>query len=199
VTLNVPIGRRLPRDFYAQPTLDVARALLGQRLIHVLDGQRLGGRIVETEAYLGETDLASHAARGWRQRHAVMYSPPGMAYVYLIYGVHHAVNVVTEAEGTPSAVLIRAIHPDEGVAVMKVRRGAQVARGLTNGPGKLCQALGIDLALNGVDLTCHPHLYIEADAPAPDNQVTQTPRIGVSGDETARTVPWRFVTRTDAV
>ena len=184
---------RLPVQFYAQPTLVVARALLGQRLVRVLDGQRLGGRIVETEAYIGEADRANHASRGWRPRHAVMYGPAGHAYVYLIYGVHHALNAVTEAEGFPAAVLIRAIWPDEGLAVMQAHRRGRPQAEWANGPGKLCQALAIDARFNGVALTTDADLFIEADEAVPDSLVRQTPRVGVGGDTQARTALWRFV------
>lgn len=183
----------LPRDFYAQSTLTVAQGLLGQRLVRVLDGQRLGGRIVETEAYIGEADKANHAARGLRPRHAVMYGPPGHAYVYLIYGLHHALNAVTESEGLPAAVLIRAIWPDEGLEVIQGRRGDKPRSQLASGPGKLCQALAIDTRFNGVDLTAHDMLFIEPDEPFPDSWVSRTPRIGVGGDEQAKTALWRFI------
>ena len=184
---------RLPLDFYARSTLEVARALLGQRLVRVLDGQRLGGRIVETEAYIGEADKANHAARGWRPRHAVMYGSPGHAYVYLIYGVHYALNAVTEAEGFPAAVLIRAIWPDEGLTVIQAHRRGRPPVEWANGPGKLCQALAIDGRFNGVALTTDATLFIEADEAIPAAWVRQTPRVGVSGDTQARTAPWRFV------
>lgn len=186
----------LTREFYARPTLQVARELLGQRLVRVLDGQRLGGRIVETEAYIGETDKANHAARGWRLRHAVMYGPPGLAYIYQIYGVHHAFNAVTEAEGFPAAVLIRAIAADEGLNVIALRRSGRPAADWTSGPGRLTQALALDLRLNGVDLTRPAELWIEADADIDDMDVLTTPRVGVGGDDVARAAPWRFVART---
>ncbi|MFN8496583.1 MAG: DNA-3-methyladenine glycosylase [Anaerolineae bacterium] len=183
----------LTRDFYDRPTLDVARALLGQHLIRVLDGERLGGPIVETEAYLGEADKASHAARGWRERHAVMYGPPGFAYVYMIYGVHYGLNAVTESEGFPAAVLIRAIVPQEGVAAMQARRGNRALAQTANGPGKLCQALGIDLSENGADLTRPGELFIERGETIPEARVARTPRVGVGGDVQAREALWRFV------
>ncbi|MCC7353135.1 MAG: DNA-3-methyladenine glycosylase [Anaerolineae bacterium] len=187
-------GERLPRSFYARPTVDVARALLGQRLVRVLDGERMAGRIVEVEAYVGRDDLASHAARGRTARNAVMYGPPGYAYVYFIYGMHYCLNVVTEAEGFPAEVLIRAVEPLEGLAQMQARRGRPDAE-LTRGPGRLCQALAITRALNGADLCEGETLFIEADAPIPDAEVAATPRIGVHGDERALTVPWRFLVR----
>lgn len=183
----------LPQAFYARPTLDVARALLGQRLIRVLDGERLGGRIVETEAYVGEADKANHAARGWRERHAVMYGPAGFAYVYMIYGVHYALNAVTESEGFPAAVLIRAILPEAGVDTMRARRGSRPLAQTANGPGKLCQALGIDLRQNGANLTQPGELFIEDGPEVPDAYVTRTPRVGVGGDSQAREALWRFV------
>ena len=144
---------RLPRRFFAGPTLRVARELLGQRLVHLSGGLRLDGMIIETEAYIDQTDLACHARFGRTPRSGVMYGPPGRAYVYFTYGMHWMLNIVTEAEGFPAAVLIRAIRPEAGLAVMQARRGADVppAR-LTDGPGKLAQALGIDGALNGHDL-----------------------------------------------
>ncbi len=192
--MTLPVARpRLPVEFYARPTLEVARDLLGQRLVRVLDGQRLAGRIVETEAYIGEADKANHASRGWRPRHAVMYGPPGHAYVYLIYGVHYALNAVTEAEGFPAAVLIRAVWPDEGLAQIQAQRRGRPQAEWTNGPGKLCQALAIDARFNGVALATDAALFIEADEAFPDTWVRQTPRVGVGGDTQAKTAPWRFV------
>ena len=149
---------RLPRAFYERDSATVARALLGQRVVRVLDDQRVSGLICETEAYGGADDQASHAYRR-TPRSAIMYGPPGYAYVYFIYGMHFCLNAVTEADGQPGAVLIRAIVPDEGVAIMRSRRGRvsghseRSDRGLTDGPGKLCQALGIARAQNGIDLT----------------------------------------------
>lgn len=182
----------LPRTFYLRPTLAVARDLLGCRLVRSLDGERLSGRIVEVEAYIGEDDLASHAARGCTDRNRAMYGPGGLAYVYLIYGMHHCLNVVTEPEGFPAAVLIRAIAPEEGVATMQRRRSGRTAH-LTDGPGKLCQALAIDRRLDGHDLALGRALWLEAGEPLPDAQIVATPRVGVGGDERARRALWRFV------
>jgi len=189
------MGDRLPKVFYARETLTVARQLLGQRLVRVLEGERLSGRIVETEAYIGEADLACHAARGLTPRTAVMFGPPGRAYVYFIYGMHHCLNVVTEQAGFAAAVLIRALQPLEGLAAMRSHRfdrsDGQRLR-LTDGPGKLCQALQITRELNGVDLATSDELFIEAGSTIPDEDVLTTPRVNVRGDERALTAPWRF-------
>ena len=183
---------RLPREFYARPTLTVAQELLGQRVVRVLDGQRLAGRIVEVEAYLDETDQASHARPGPTRRNAPMYGPPGHAYVYFIYGMYYCLNAVTEPEGSPAAVLIRALEPLEGVEAMRRHRPGHSDCNLTSGPGKLCQALAIDRTLNSADLCHDTRLWIEAGAPVADEQVAAGPRIGVRGDQRARTAPWRF-------
>lgn len=187
--------RPLPASFYRRPTLEVASDLLGCTLVRVLNGQRLAGRICEVEAYVGESDLASHAARGPSQRNRAMYGPGGLAYVYLIYGMHHCLNVVTEETGFPAAVLIRAIQPLEGVEVMRKNRAGGAKHGLTDGPAKLCAALAIDRRLDGHDLTAGVELWLEPGEPAPDTIVQTTPRINVGGDQQARSVPWRFVLR----
>ncbi len=186
---------RLPPEFYARPTLTVARALLGQRLVRALDGQRLSGRIVEVEAYIGETDRASHARPGPTRRNAPMYGPPGHAYIYFIYGMYHCLNTVTEPEGRPAAVLIRALEPVEGLQVMRRHRPDRAHCDLTNGPGKLCQALAVDRTLNRADLCHGDTLWIEADAPVADEQIATSARVGVRGDQRARTVPWRIFVR----
>lgn len=185
--------RRVGRDFFDRDTLVVARALLGRRLVRLLDGERLAGRIVEVEAYIGEDDLASHARFGRTRRNAPMYGPPGHAYVYFIYGMHYCLNVVTEREGFPAAVLIRALEPLEGIETMRVHRGGVPDGQLTNGPARLCQALAVDRRFDGADL-CAPDalLFIERDAPVPDEVIVAGPRVGVRGDERARSVPWRF-------
>jgi len=184
---------RLRHAFFARDTLMVARDLLGRRLVRLVDGNRLTGTIVETEAYVGEGDEASHASPGLTRRNASMYGPPGHAYVYLIYGIHHCFNVVTEREGFPAAVLIRALEPLDGLDVMRRRRGGRVDEELTAGPGRLCEALAIDLQLNGADL-CSPEarLFLEAGLPVRDEDVVAGPRINVRGDEAAVRAPWRF-------
>jgi DNA-3-methyladenine glycosylase len=183
---------RLERSFYGHDTLTVARELLGQRLVRHLNGQRIAGRIVEVEAYIGEGDKACHAAPGRTARNAVMYGPPGHAYVYFIYGMHYCFNAVTEREGSPAAVLVRALEPLEGVGVMRRHRKGREGVELTNGPAKLCYALAIDRALNGVDLVRGEELWLERGEPVPDADVATGPRVGVRGDERALTVPWRF-------
>jgi DNA-3-methyladenine glycosylase len=184
---------RLSRDFFARDTHTVARELLGQRLVRVRDGKRLSGCIVEVEAYIGEDDQASHARPGPTRRNAPMYGPPGHAYVYLIYGMHHCFNIVTEQEGFPAAVLVRALEPLEGIEKMRKLRGGRPDLPLTSGPARLCQALEIDRRLDGADL-CAPDalLFLEEDDSIPSEAITTTPRVGVRGDETAITIPWRF-------
>ncbi len=186
----------LDRDFFTRDTLTVARELLGQRLVRVLDGKRLAGRIVEVEAYVGEGDQASHAHCGATRRNAPMYGPPGHAYVYFIYGMHYCLNVVTEQEGYPAAVLIRALEPLEGIEAMRARRGDRPDVQLTSGPARLCQALEIDRRFDGADL-CAPDalLLLEKDAAVPDEAIATGPRVGVRGDEIALTVSWRLYVR----
>ncbi len=186
-------ARPLPRSFYERDTLVVARELLGARLVRVLDGVRLAGTIVETEGYVGESDLGCHAKAGKTLRTAVMYGPGGVAYVYFTYGMHWMLNAVTEAEAFPAAVLIRAISPIEGHTLMRVRRKFDSY----DGPAKLTQALSIDRAQNGVDLT-EPSggLWIEAGSPIPDERVTIGPRVGLySVPEPWKSKPWRFLAR----
>lgn len=184
---------RLDRRFFARDTLEVARDLLGRRLVRVVEGRQLAGRIVEVEAYVGEGDEASHASPGLTERNTSMYGPPGHAYVYLIYGMHTCFNVVTGQTGFPAAVLVRALEPVEGLEVMRERRGGRPDEELTSGPGRLCEALAIDLRFDGADL-CAPEipLFLEAGEPTPVERVASGPRINVRGDETALSVPWRF-------
>jgi DNA-3-methyladenine glycosylase len=186
----------LDRAFFARDTLTVARELLGQRLVRVLDGARLSGRIVEVEAYVGDGDQACHASRGRTRRNATMFGPPGHAYVYFVYGMHHCFNAVTEREGYPAAVLIRALEPLEGLEVMRARRDGRPDVQLTSGPARLCQALGIDRQFDGADL-CAPDalLFIEEDAGVPNEAVATGSRIGVRGDAVALSAPWRLYIR----
>jgi len=180
----------LERGFYARPTTTVARALLGKLLVRRCAGRPpLVARIVEVEAYLGERDAASHARRGPTPRAAIMFGPPGFLYVYLIYGMHHCMNVVTETDGVAGAVLIRAAAPLAGfdaVAGDGSRRG-NGRRHLLTGPGKLCAALAITRANNGHDLTRVRDFYV-ADDGSPAPRRARSPRIGVeyAGDWAAR-------------
>lgn len=191
------MAARLPREFYARDTLDVARDLLGKRLVRLDDGVRLSGRITEVEAYIGEDDRASHASPGPTARNAPMYGPPGYTYVYLIYGVHHCLNIVTEREGFPAAILIRALEPLEGLETIQQRRGLHhLSPSLTCGPGRLCAALNIDRRLNACDLcAADALLWIEDAEAVPETQVARSPRIGVRGDQAALEARWRFYIR----
>lgn len=172
--------RPLPRSFYDRDTEVVARELLGAVLWCASPDGVAAGRIVETEAYVGEHDGACHAAAGLTQRTRWLYGPPGIAYVYFIYGVHWCVNAVTRREGLPSAVLVRALEPVDGMALMRARRGDRVSeRDLTNGPGKLCAALAITGAANGARLD-RPPLSIRRGVDVPDSDVGNSPRIGIT-------------------
>jgi DNA-3-methyladenine glycosylase len=170
----------LPRSFFARDTPTVARELLGKVLVSRAGDTVTGGRIVETEAYLGAGDPGSHAAtKGMTRRNAVMYGPPGVAYVYFTYGNHHMINLVTEAEGTAGAVLIRALEPLTGVEEMLRRRAPAHGADLANGPGKLAAALGIDLTDNGTALGAGRLTVCDAP-PVPDTAVRVTGRVGLS-------------------
>jgi DNA-3-methyladenine glycosylase len=173
-----PAGRLLGSEFFDRDTVAVARDLLGKVLVREVEGKRLWGRLVEVEAYLGPDDLAAHSSGGRRSpRNEVMYGPPGHAYVYLTYGMHHCLNFVTNQEGVPQAVLVRALEPGPGV-------------GRCSGPGLICRALDIDLNLNGAALV-PPSIYV-LDDDSPSRQLYATPRIGIGhqGDWTDR--PLRF-------
>jgi DNA-3-methyladenine glycosylase len=200
----IPIGgSRLGRAFYATDAATLARRLLGQRVVRVLgDGTRLSGLIVETEAYLGVRDRASHAfGRRRTTRNESMYARPGTAYVYFTYGMHFCLNVACAREGDPQAVLLRALEPTEGLGAMEVfrRRGRRAgvrldATDLCSGPGKLCQALAIDRALDGVDLPGGNALWIEKGRANryPPSALGNTPRIGIdcAGGWMSRRLRW---------
>ncbi|MFP4345451.1 MAG: DNA-3-methyladenine glycosylase [Anaerolineales bacterium] len=188
------MSSKLPRSFYARPTLIVARGLLNQRLVRIFERRRLSGRIVEVEAYSGMDDAASHARFGETERNAAMFGPPGHAYVYLIYGIHHCLNLVTEEPGFPAAILIRALEPIEGLEVQQRLRGPERPfEELTRGPGRLCQALAIDRGFDGLDLCASESpLWVEEEPGAPPEAIARSPRVGVTGDQEARSVPWRF-------
>jgi DNA-3-methyladenine glycosylase len=176
----------LPRAFYARPTLEVARDLIGKVLVHERDGVLTSGVVVETEAYIGESDPACHAAPGPTARNAPLYGPPGFAYVYLNYGIHYLVNAVTEPEGSPAAVLIRALEPLDGEATMRRRRARGTTRRpedlttaeLCRGPGNLARALAITLKENRLDLT-RSSLRVE-DRGLGKREVIWGPRVGIN-------------------
>ena len=158
--------RKLPRSFYDRDTVIVAQELLGKHLVRVVDGAERVGRIVEVEAYLGPHDLAAHSARGLTPRTRAMFGPPGYAYVYLVYGMHWCMNVVTQEEGKASAVLLRALEPVKGVP------------GRTQGPALLCKAMAIDARLYGADLL-GDEIFIRDPRDASPPRIVKRPRIGV--------------------
>jgi len=184
---------RFSRDFFLRPTLEVARELLGARLTTTVDGEVTSGRIVEVEGYHGPTDPAAHAFRGRTPRNEMMFARGGRCYVYLIYGLHYCVNVVTEAKDIGAAVLIRAVEPVEGIEVMHRRRGAHSdPRNLTRGPARLCQAFAIGPTMLGADLRTSPLIRVTPDHSWPDAAIATSPRIGISkGQE----LQWRFFVR----
>jgi DNA-3-methyladenine glycosylase len=184
---------KLPRAFYEQTTIDVAKQLLGKYLVRQHPEGNTVGRIVETEAYVGPQDLACHASKGRTARTEVMFGPAGRAYVYFIYGFYNMLNLVTEAKDYPAAVLIRAVEPVDGIELMKERRNIHALRNLASGPGKLCQAFAIDRSLNGADL-CDGILYVE-DRGEPTPRLRATSRIGVDYSGKWKDKPFRFLVR----
>ncbi|MDH4223426.1 MAG: DNA-3-methyladenine glycosylase [candidate division Zixibacteria bacterium] len=179
--------RKLNRSFYRNSTLEVAKELLGKYLVIKRNGKILSGKIVETEAYIGPDDPASHAYRGITPRNKIMFGKPGYAYVYFTYGMHHCLNFVTEKAGFPAAVLIRALEPEEGIEIMKMKRKNSKMEELTSGPGKLCMAMGINRTLNGADL-CGKIIFIE-DRGAKIGTIVSTNRIGINLGKKRK---WRF-------
>jgi DNA-3-methyladenine glycosylase len=185
---------KLGRDFYARPVLAVARDCIGKVLVHRTAQGEAAGRIVEAEAYRGRLDLAAHSARGLTRRTAAMFGPPGYAYVFRLYGSSWAMNLVTTALGAPHAVLIRALEPLRGAHLMALRRHqAADSRELTNGPGKLTQALAITGDDYGRDL-CGNLLYLE-DTEQPVGRIGRSPRINVDYAGLWAAKPWRFYER----
>ena len=174
----------MKREFFDRSVHEVARELIGWRL----GVGETAGIIVETEAY-EESDPACHAYIGKTARNEVLFGPPGHAYVYLSYGIHNLLNFVTEPEGTASAVLIRALEPTDGIELMKERRGRDEVEGLCSGPGKLTEALGVDLSLNGADLLAPPFALEPATGAWAAAEVVTGPRIGITK---AAELPWRY-------
>lgn len=184
---------KLPRAFYEQTTIDVAKQLLGKYLVRKHPEGETIGRIVETEAYVGPHDLACHASKGRTARTEVMFGPAGHAYVYFIYGFYNMLNLVTEVKDYPAAVLIRAVEPVTGVELMKARRKSNMLRSLASGPGKLCQAFAVDRTLNGTNLG-GTILYVE-DRGEPTPKFRATTRIGVDYAGKWKDKPYRYLVR----
>ena len=181
----------LSRAFYGRPTLEVARDLIGKSLLRRTAEGLAGGMIVETEAYVAAVDPAAHAYRGQTPRNRSMFGEPGIAYIYRSYGIHYCLNVVTEGAGVAAAVLIRAIRPQIGVALMRRRRGERIAeRDLARGPGRLCQALALTTSDDGADLLGSALWISETPELASAPSVATTPRVGITQ---AADWPWRFV------
>jgi DNA-3-methyladenine glycosylase len=189
--------KKLPRDFYTRPdVLEVARDLLGKKLVvPARNGVRVAGIIVETEAYRGPEDRASHAYNGRRtNRTATMYGIGGTAYVYFVYGMYNQFNVVTNVADVPHAILVRAVEPAEGLDIMRRRRSGRSEYELTSGPGRLCLALGIDRKLDQADLLGE-RVWIEEGVSISPRQIARGPRVGIDYAESWITKPWRFWVR----
>jgi len=205
------------KTFFCRPTLTVARELLGKYIVRRAGRRILSGKIVETEAYCGEDDLACHASRGRTQRTEILYAEPGTMYVYLIYGMYWCLNIVTERKDFPSAVLIRAVEPIEGLEIMAKRRGLFFERvkrveksslgnssrqartiNLTNGPGKLSQAFGITGRMHGKRLGRDTITIENRGTRIPRHQVCQSPRVGVEYAKRCKNLPWRFFIKGNA-
>jgi DNA-3-methyladenine glycosylase len=187
-------ARKLPREFYTRPNvLTIARELLGKLLVvPASDGRRVSGMIVETEAYCGPQDRASHAYAGRRtKRTETMYLGGGATYVYFVYGMYYQFNVVTNVEDTPHAVLVRALQPVDGIEIMRSRRHGQPDHNLTNGPGKLCIALGIDRQLDRADLLSD-RVWLEDYERMKISRIAKGPRVGIDYAEDWIEKPWRF-------
>ncbi len=184
----------LPAEFYNRPVLDVAPALLGKKLVRMVNGLRISGWICETEAYDGQDDLACHARSGKTQRNAVMFGPPGRAYVYFTYGMHWCMNAVTGPEGYAAAVLLRAVFPIEGKPFIAELREGIAEKNWTNGPAKLTKAFAVNKDQNGANLTDPEDLlWIEGGFTVPKHMILTGPRIGIQNTpQPWRSIPWRF-------
>ncbi|NOY87938.1 MAG: DNA-3-methyladenine glycosylase [FCB group bacterium] len=179
--------KKLPRSFYNRPTLDVAEDILGKYIVYHSPLGKLSARIVEVEAYIGQEDSACHAARGKTKRNAVMFGKPGVVYIYFVYGMYHCLNFVTEEEGKPAAVLLRAAEPSEGMEIMRQLSPGKKDMELLSGPGKFCRSFGLTREQNGLDLTGSV-IYLEERSFKVKN-IKRTSRIGIN---TAKKNPWRF-------
>lgn len=189
---------KLNRDFYIRDTITVAKELIGKILVHNTDDGIIKGRIVETEAYIGSIDKASHAYNNRRtSRTEIMFGIGGFSYVFLIYGMYNCMNIVTNEIGRGEAVLIRALEPLEGIDLMIERRKTDNLKNLCSGPGKLCQAIAIDRSCNGLDL-CGDKLYLESDDKSLEPfDIIATKRINIDYSEEARDFLWRFVVQSN--
>lgn len=188
----------VPREFYSRSTEEVARDLLGKVIVHRVSGLELAGRIVEVEAYLGQRDEAAHAFAGVTPRTKVMFGPPGHAYVYLIYGMYHCLNFVTEPDGAAGCVLIRALEPVAGVEAMQARRRtARRPQDIASGPGKLTRAMGITLAHYGADLT-RGELTVREERAAEAVDIGVSARIGINKSNKCVDWPLRFFVKDNA-
>lgn len=185
----MPIAKfnKLTRSFYARPTFQVAPELIGKYIVYHSPRGKLSAKIVEVEAYIGENDPACHAARGRTQRNYVMFGPPGFAYIYFVYGMYYCLNFVTEPEGSPAAVLLRAAEPDEGQHLMSQISPGKSGCNLLNGPGKFCRSFGLTRDQNGLDLT-GDRLYVEDRSVVVAN-IKQTERVGIKVGNDRQ---WRF-------
>ncbi|MCX7921773.1 MAG: DNA-3-methyladenine glycosylase [Clostridia bacterium] len=184
---------KLQREFYERSTLEVARELLGKCLVHETQEGTTVGKIVEVEAYIGPDDAAAHTYKGLRSsRTEVAFGPGGHAYVYLIYGMYHCFNIVTNVAEKPEVVLIRALEPMDGLELMAKRRKTNAVRNLCSGPGKLCAAMGITKANNTDDL-CRGKLYLLDNSNIPENKIVSTPRINIDYAGEAISYPWRYI------
>ena len=185
----------LTRPFFERDTVTVAQELLGKKLVREIDGVRISGYIIETEAYNGEEDLACHAHVGRTMRNSVMYGPAGHAYVYFTYGMHWLLNCVTGLENFPAAVLLRTLFPFEGMEIIEANRNGRPKSEWCNGPAKICQALNIDGKLNGANLCASSSpIRIEEGIRVPQELIQSTPRVGISSvPKPWRDIPWRFI------
>jgi DNA-3-methyladenine glycosylase len=191
VSVTMVDMKRIGRAFFEQDTATLAKAVLGKRLVTRMRGVMTAGMIVEVEAYLGSNDPACHAARGMTKRNEVMFRAPGHCYVYLIYGMYHCVNIVSDPVGIGSAVLIRAVEPLSGFEAMQRRRKQRILkpRELARGPGRLCQAMGISIPLSGESFITSERIWLEAHEDIPSEEIAASGRIGITqGTE----LPLRF-------
>lgn len=189
---------KLSHSFFQRPTLAVARGLLGKYLVVKRGDTVVSGKIVETEAYVGEDDLACHASKGRTSRTETLYAEAGTLYVYLVYGMYHCVNIITESKGFPSAVLIRAVKPTEGVRIMERRRKTKRAAALASGPGKVCEAFGVTKRMNGKTVFGDMLWIEDRGERVRKSDIAAAPRVGVDYAGACKDYPWRFYIKNSA-